>query len=86
MQSLAMVTKCADMASHLSVPAVPSLARPAEFLACLHDHEVVVGPEGLHVGLEMGVADEVLHPHPHPPQVKKESSKRSLKDEDKQVL
>lgn len=83
-----MVTKCADMASHLSVPAVPSLARPAEVLACLHDHEVVVGPEALHVGLEMGVAEEVLHPHPHPhpPLVKRESSKKSASDEHKQAL
>ena len=70
MQSLAMVSKCADMASHLSVPALPGLhkAPPApDFLHCLHSDEVVVGPEGLHVGLEMGVDPEALHPHPSQP-------------------
>ena len=85
-QSLHMVTKCADLATHLSVPAVPSLARSPPVLACLHDHEVIVGPEGLHVGLEMGVADEILHPRP--PMVKRESSKSSVAaaEEDKQAL
>lgn len=87
-QSLNMVSKCADLASHLSVPAVPSLARSQPVLSCLHDHEVIVGPEGLHVGLEMGVADEILHPPQRPPLVKKESIKKSAAaaEEDKQAL
>lgn len=85
MQSLAMVSKCADMASHLSVPAVASLTRPPPVLVCLHNHEVVVGPDSLHVGLEMGVADDVLHPT-RPPLGKTGSSRRSFVDDEKYSL
>lgn len=66
-----MVSKCPDMASHLSVPALPGLGKEAPAminLDCLHGEEFVGGPEDLHVGLEMGVAEGVLHKHPyHPP-------------------